>query len=233
MNFMTKVELKTKTVELFFTTSNGNPVIPDALVFSRNGKPINVRYTSQQDRVSAVIPEGGPVSVEFAKRGFKTEAFQIDLASKVVQFRFSVARMGRRAFDHKGNFQRVTFKFVVKNDPNMTVDTENTHIFLDGKNYSSVGYRSSGRNSLTLALRLTAGVNYELKLPENDVFIQSSFKVQFTPTEVATNTIERTITLEKKPTIVKFPLLNEGEFRMLGVVCKQLPTIPNPLYRLY
>ena len=115
----------------------------------------------------------------------------------------------------------------------MTVDTENTHIFLDGKNYSSTGYRSSDHNSLTLALRLTASSNYELKIPDNDVFIQSTFNLQFSPTEVASNVIERTVELEKKPTIVKFPLLSEGEFRMLGVVCKQLPSIPNPLYSVY
>ena len=227
-----------KSFLLTFKSNSGALINPTNAMLYVDGKAYKAYKLVNDNSLKVTLPAAKTYSVELNDESYVNELIPFDYNSdenklNTIKREFVVKSKSkspdfRRHFGRAGNYVKLEITWKTE-DTNEIVDPTSTEFFVDGQ-LQNVYKKVNGK---VLTVTLVKTKNYTVEFISDGNYIEETHSLILSQKEKEQNeTIKRTFTLKPSPEIISDSRLTNGEFQLLGVVCKQLPTIPNPIIKI-
>lgn len=222
----------TKNFLLTFNASTGESINPVNAVFYVDGKVYKTYKKVVGNSIQVSLPANKSYTVELNDDNYLNDPIEFSYSPKdekldiiARNFIVSFRRTMIRRFPRKDNNMKFEIRFQVEGT-NDLLDPTDSEFFSEGQ----VQKISKQVTENVMFVSLKKGMNYTLKFISDMGYINEEYSLSLTKDEKMKNeVIKRVFMVKPIPQIINETKLTNGEFLLLGVVCKQLPKIPNPI----
>lgn len=222
---------KTKKFFLTFKDKTGASINPINSLLKIDNNVIKCRKRIVDNVLEVYLPVGKQYLIELNDNNYENTPFTFTydvsedkLPAITRQFNVVKKEGFRRVFDHKGNFIKYEVSFELEGT-NKLLDPTSAEVSLN--NIVQPVFRNLDGSMLTLVLK--ASEKYTIELISDGEYLEESFELSLTAMEKSSTVVKRKFIIKKKPETINETLLMNGEFQLLGIICKNLPKVPNPI----